>query len=186
MTQHRPSVIVTRRLPDAIETRMAELFSCRLNLTDEAFSKEQLIAAVQEADILVPTVTDEITEEILAQAGERLKLLASFGNGVDHIDLKACRQRKITVTNTPGVLTEDTADMTMALILSVSRRINEGMALIKSGEWQGWSPTGMLGHRMSGKRLGIVGMGRIGTGCCPARQRIRNRHTLPQPQACSG
>ncbi len=154
---------MTRRLPDAIETRMMELFDCRLNLTDEAFSREQLIAAVREADILVPTVTDDIDAELLEHAGENLKLIASFGTGVDHMDLGACRKKKITVTNTPGVLTDDTADMAMALILSVSRRINEGMALIKSGQWQGWSPTGMLGHRIHGKRMGIIGMGRIGT-----------------------
>ncbi|WP_417452431.1 2-hydroxyacid dehydrogenase [Kiloniella sp.] len=162
MTQKKPLVIVTRRLPDAIETRMMELFDCRLNLDDKPFSQKELIAAVKEAAVLVPTVTDRVDAGVLAQAGPNLRLIASFGTGVDHIDLKTCRQRGITVTNTPGVLTEDTADMTMALILAVSRRITEGVKLIKSGEWNGWSPTGMLGHRMWGKRLGIIGMGRIG------------------------
>ena len=159
----RPNVIVTRRLPDAVESRMRELFSCRLNTTDAPFSKNDLIDAVQCADILVPTITDQITAEIIAEAGAQLKLIASFGNGIDHIDLSACRQKKITVTNTPGVLTDDTADMTMALILSVSRRINQGTALVKSGAWQGWCPTGLLGNRINGKHMGIIGMGRVGT-----------------------
>ncbi len=159
----RPEVIVTRRLPDAVEGRMRELFSCHLNTTDAPFSKEDLIDAMQSADILVPTITDQITADIIAEAGARLKLIASFGNGIDHIDLSACRQKKITVTNTPGVLTDDTADMTMALILSVSRRINQGTALVKSGAWQGWCPTGLLGKRINGKRMGIIGMGRVGT-----------------------
>lgn len=159
----KPLVIVTRKLPDAIETRMAELFNVRLNLDDTPMSQAQLVEAVKAADVLVPTVTDRIDAAILAQAGENLRLIASFGTGVDHIDLASARQRGITVTNTPGVLTEDTADMTMALILSVARRVTQGERLIRSGKWQGWSPMGMLGHRIHGKRLGIVGMGRIGS-----------------------
>jgi glyoxylate reductase len=155
-------VVVTRRLPDVIETRMMELFDCRLNLEDKPMSQAQLIEAVKEAEVLVPTVTDRIDAAVLSQAGPQLKLIASFGTGVDHIDLKTARQRGITVTNTPGVLTEDTADMTMALILAVPRRLAEGERLVRSGEWQGWAPTGMLGHRVNGKRLGIIGMGRIG------------------------
>jgi glyoxylate reductase len=158
----KPLVIVTRKLPDAIETRMMELFSVKLNLDDHSMTQAELIEAVKAADILVPTVTDRIDGAILSQAGERLRLIASFGTGVDHIDLASARQRGITVTNTPGVLTEDTADMTMALILAVARRISEGERLMRSGKWQGWSPMGMLGHRIHGKRLGIVGMGRIG------------------------
>ncbi len=158
----KPLVIVTRKLPDAIETRMMELFSVKLNLDDHPMSQGELIEAVKAAEILVPTVTDRIDAAILSQAGERLRLIASFGTGVDHIDLASARQRGITVTNTPGVLTEDTADMTMALILAVARRISEGERLMRSGKWQGWSPMGMLGHRIHGKRLGIVGMGRIG------------------------
>ena len=162
MRSKRPFVIVTRKLPDPIETRMMELFTCRLNLDDKAFGKSELTAAVGQADVLVPTVTDRIDAEVLAAAGPGLKLIASFGTGIDHVDLAAAQQRGIIVTNTPGVLTEDTADMTMALILAVSRRLAEGERLIRSGGWTGWSPNSMLGHRIWGKRLGIVGMGRIG------------------------
>ncbi|MDF2096892.1 2-hydroxyacid dehydrogenase [Aquibaculum arenosum] len=159
---NKPLVIVTRRLPDVIETRMMELFNCRLNLDDTPMSQAELIDAVKVADVLVPTVTDRIDAAVLSHAGPQLRLIASFGTGVDHIDLKTARQRGITVTNTPGVLTEDTADMTMALILAVSRRLSEGERLVRSGKWHGWSPTSMLGHRIWGKRLGIIGMGRIG------------------------
>jgi glyoxylate reductase len=162
MRSKRPFVIVTRKLPDPIETRMMELFACRLNLDDTPLSKPDLIAAVERADVLVPTVTDRIDAEVLEAAGPTLKLIASFGTGVDHVDLAAAQRRGIIVTNTPGVLTEDTADMTMALILAVSRRLAEGERLIRSGGWTGWGPTSMLGHRIWGKRLGIVGMGRIG------------------------
>src|SRR6202030_4368160 len=162
MRSKRPFVIVTRKLPDPIETRMMELFACRLNLDDTSLSKPDLIAAVERADVLVPTVTDRIDAEVLDAAGPALKLIASFGTGVDHVDLAAAQRRGIIVTNTPGVLTEDTADMTMALILAVSRRLAEGERLIRSGRWTGWGPTSMLGHRIWGKRLGIVGMGRIG------------------------
>jgi len=158
----KPVVVVTRRLPDVIETRMMELFDARLNLDDHPMSQEELANAVAEADVLVPTVTDRIDSGVLSQAGPNLRLIASFGTGVDHIDLKTARQRGITVTNTPGVLTEDTADMTMALILAVARRLSEGERLVREGAWKGWSPTHMLGHRLGGKRLGIVGMGRIG------------------------
>jgi glyoxylate reductase len=139
-----------------------ELFACRLNLDDTPLSKPELIAAVQQADVLVPTVTDRIDAEVLDAAGPALKLIASFGTGVDHVDLAAAQRRGIIITNTPGVLTEDTADMTMALILAVSRRLAEGERLIRSGGWTGWGPTSMLGHRIWGKRLGILGMGRIG------------------------
>jgi glyoxylate reductase len=162
MPQQKPLVVVTRRLPDTIETRMRELFKASLNIDDHAMSKDELIEAVKSADVLVPTVTDEIDADIIAAAGPQLKMIANFGNGVDHIDLNAARERGITVTNTPGVLTDDTADMTMALILSVSRRIAEGARVIPEGNFHGWSPTWMLGHRITGKRLGIVGMGRIG------------------------
>lgn len=141
---------------------MRELFKASLNIDDHAMSKDELIEAVKSADVLVPTVTDEIDADIIAAAGPQLKMIANFGNGVDHIDLNAARERGITVTNTPGVLTDDTADMTMALILSVSRRIAEGARVIPEGNFHGWSPTWMLGHRITGKRLGIVGMGRIG------------------------
>jgi glyoxylate reductase len=163
MRSKRPFVIVTRKLPDPIETRMMELFACRLNLDDKPLDKAELIEAVGSAEVLVPTVTDRIDGEVLAAAGPALKLIASFGTGVDHVDLAAAHQRGIIVTNTPGVLTEDTADMTMALILAVSRRLAEGERLIRSGGWTGWGPTSMLGHRIWGKRLGIIGMGRIGT-----------------------
>src|SRR5882724_12836607 len=162
MPSKKPLVIVTRKLPDAIETRMMELFVTRLNLDDVPLSQAQLVAAVKEADVLVPTVTDRIDAAVLGEAGPALSLIASFGTGVDHIDLATARARGITVTNTPGVLTEDTADMTMALILAVARRLSEGERLVRAGKWQGWAPTNMLGQRLSGKRLGIVGMGRIG------------------------
>jgi glyoxylate reductase len=162
MPKKRPLVIVTRRLPGVVETRMCELFDTRLNLEDKPMEAGQLVAAVKAADVLVPTVTDEIDASILAQAGPNLKLIANFGNGVDNIDVQAALSRGITVTNTPGVLTEDTADMTMALVLAVARRIAEGARIIPEDEWGGWSPTWMLGHRITGKRLGIVGMGRIG------------------------
>jgi glyoxylate reductase len=161
--KRRPVVVVTRRLPDVVETRMRELFDARLNLDDKPMSQADLMEAVKSADVLVPTVTDEIDASVLAQAGPDLKLVANFGNGVDNIDVQAALSRGITVTNTPGVLTEDTADMTMALILAVARRIAEGAHVIPGDSWTGgWSPTWMLGHRITGKRLGIVGMGRIG------------------------
>jgi glyoxylate reductase len=161
-TRKRPLVIVTRKLPDTVETRMRELFDARLNVDDKPMSASELAQAAAGADVLVPTVTDRIDAEVIAAAGERLKLIANFGNGVDNIDVAAAVQRTITVTNTPGVLTEDTADMTMALILAVPRRLAEGIRTLEGGGWQGWSPTWMLGHRIWGKRLGIIGMGRIG------------------------
>jgi glyoxylate reductase len=162
MSAKKPLVIVTRKLPETIETRMMELFDTRLNLDDVPMTQAQLVAAAQEADVLVPTVTDHIDATVLGEAGPRLKLIASFGTGIDHIDMAAARAKGITVTNTPGVLTEDTADVTMALILSVARRLSEGERLVRRGDWHGWGPTTMLGHRLWGKRLGIVGMGRIG------------------------
>jgi glyoxylate reductase len=163
MSRTRPVVVVTRKLPDAIETRMMELFQARLNTTDQPFSRAELVEAVKSCDVLVPTVTDRVDSPVLAHAGERLRLIANYGTGVDNIDVEAAYKRGITVTNTPGVLTEDTADMTMALVLAVSRRLAEGERLARSGDWAGWSPTSMLGHRIWGKRLGIVGMGRIGS-----------------------
>ena len=162
MTKKKPVVVVTRRLPDVVETRMRELFDTRLNVDDRPMTPAELVEAMRSADVLVPTVTDKIDSGLLAQAGDNLRLIANFGNGVDNIDVQTALSRGITVTNTPGVLTEDTADMTMALILAVARRIAEGARVIPDGEWNGWSPTWMLGHRITGKRLGIVGMGRIG------------------------
>ena len=158
----KTKVILTRKLPDSVETRMRELFDAELSADDVQLSSEQLVQLMQQADVLVPTVTDKIDAEMLEQAGPQLKLIASFGTGVDHIDLDAAKAKGITVTNTPGVLTEDTADVAMALILAVPRRIAEGDRRARSGEWTGWSPTGMLGHRINGKRLGIIGMGQIG------------------------
>ncbi|WP_404933953.1 2-hydroxyacid dehydrogenase [Nitratireductor sp. L15S-10] len=160
----KPLVVITRKLPDQVETRMRELFDARLNLDDKRMTQPELVAAVKEADVLVPTITDRIDAALIAQASERLKLIANFGNGVDNIDVAAAARKGITVTNTPNVLNEDTADMTMALMLAVPRRLTEGAELLRSGEkWGGWSPTWMLGHRIWGKRLGIVGMGRVGT-----------------------
>ncbi|MCB1514369.1 MAG: D-glycerate dehydrogenase [Hyphomicrobiaceae bacterium] len=163
-TQKKPVVIVTRKLPDVIETRMRELFDARLNENDHPMSQAELVAAAKEADVLVPTVTDRIDRAVISQAGPNLRLIANFGTGVDNIDLDTARNRAITVTNTPGVLTEDTADMTMALILAVPRRLSEATNYLKDPRthWAGWSPTWMLGHRIFGKRLGIIGMGRIG------------------------
>jgi len=161
-SKKKPLVIVTRKLPDPIETRLMELFDTRLNADDKAMTSVELVEAVKAADVLVPTVTDRIDSRILSQAGPRLKLIASFGTGVDHIDLDTARQRGITVTNTPGVLTEDTADMTMALVLATARRMGEGERMVREHKWAGWSPTAMLGARLLGKRMGIVGMGRIG------------------------
>jgi len=163
MSTSKPVVIVTRRLPEATEARMQELFDTRLNIEDVPMDDAALVAAMQDADVLVPTVTDHIRTDLIAQAGDRLKLIANYGNGVDNIDLPAARERGITVTNTPSVLTEDTADMTMALLLAVPRRLAEGARLLRSGDWEGWSPTLLPGRRIWGKSLGIVGMGRIGT-----------------------
>jgi glyoxylate reductase len=183
----RPLVVVTRRLPDVIETRMRELFDAQLNLEDRPLQPAELAAAVKEADVLVPTVTDEITAAVLAEAGPNLKLVANFGNGFDNIDVQAALARGITVTNTPGVLTEDTADMTMALILAVARRIAEGARVIPENDWGGWSPTWMLGHRVTGRRLGIVGMGRIGQALARRAKAFglsihyhNRRHVLPR------
>ena len=163
MTQKKPVVFLTRKLPESTETRMRELFDTRLNETDLPMSDTELRDVVKQADVLVPTVTDRIDADLIAAAGDQLKLIASFGTGVDHIDLAAARARGITVTNTPGVLTEDTADVALALMLAVPRRIAEGDKVARAGDWNGWSPTGMLGHRINGKRLGIIGMGRIGS-----------------------
>ncbi|PSC03891.1 D-glycerate dehydrogenase [Alsobacter soli] len=162
MSKKKPLVVVTRKLPDVVETRMRELFDARLNVNDAPMSPGELVEAVKTADVLVPTITDKIDSSLLAQAGENLRLIANFGNGVDNIDVQTALSRGITVTNTPGVLTEDTADMCMALILAVARRVAEGARVIPEETWNGWSPTWMLGHRITGKRLGIVGMGRIG------------------------
>ncbi|WP_341991745.1 D-glycerate dehydrogenase [Azorhizobium sp. AG788] len=164
MARRKPLVVVTRKLPDTVETRMRELFDAQLNVDDIPMDQAALVAAVKHADVLVPTLTDRIDNAVLSQAGENLRLIASFSNGVDHIDVSSALARGITVTNTPGVLTEDTADMTMALILAVPRRLVEGAQTLigERDEWSGWSPTWMLGRRIWGKRLGIIGMGRIG------------------------
>ena len=162
MAARKPKVIVTRRLPDPVETRMRELFDTELNLDDVPLDREALIRAVQRADAIVPTITDHIDADLIAAAGDKLKLIANFGAGVDHIDVAAANERGIAVTNTPGVLTEDTADLTMALIMAVSRRIVEGANVVQAGEFTGWTPTWMMGRRVNGKRLGIIGMGRIG------------------------
>ena len=180
-----PKVIVTRELSDPVMDRMEQLFETTNNRADVPMTRDQLAAAMADCDVLVPTVTDEIDAGLIEAAGDRLRLIANFGAGVNHIALKAARARGIIVTNTPGVLTEDTADMTMALIVSVPRRLAEGEKLVRSGQWKGWSPGGMLGHRIGGKALGIIGMGRIGQAVA---QRARafglsihyhNRHRLP-------
>ena len=181
-----PKVVVTRELPDAVMDRLETLFDTRNNRSDQPLPRDQLVAALKDCDVLVPTVVDTIDAELIAEAGERLKLIANFGAGVNHIDLKAARARGIIVTNTPGVLTEDTADMTMALIVSVPRRLAEGEKLVRSGEWKGWTPGGMLGHRIGGKALGIVGIGRIGQAVARRARAFglsihyHNRHRLPK------
>jgi glyoxylate reductase len=158
----RPVVVVTRRLPAAIETRMMELFDARLNADDRPLAARQITAACKGADVLVPTVTDTIDAALIKALPDNIRLIANFGVGVNHIDLKAAAARGMIVTNTPGVLTDDTADLTIALLLAVPRRMVEGAILARTGNWTGWSPTFMLGHRVTGKRLGIIGMGRIG------------------------
>jgi len=162
MASDRLSVVVTRRLPEPVETRMKELFDVELNPEDRKLSRDEIAEAMRRADVLVPCVTDQIDSAMLAQAGEKLKLIANYGAGVDHIDVATARQRGIHVSNTPGVLTDDTADMTMALMLAVTRRMPEGLSTMQAGEWGGWSPTAFLGGRIGGKRLGILGMGQIG------------------------
>ena len=162
MASKKLSVVVTRRLPPSVETRMTELFDVALRDDDTPMTREALATAMQGADVLVPTITDQIDARLLAQAGDKLKLIANYGAGVDNIDVATARQRGILVSNTPGVLTDDTADMTMALMLSVLRRIPEGMRVAQSDDWAGWAPTAMLGGRIAGRRLGILGMGRIG------------------------
>ncbi|SDX13359.1 2-hydroxyacid dehydrogenase [Litoreibacter albidus] len=162
MPNQKLSVVVTRRLPEHVETRMTELFNVSLRSDDVPMTREELVEAVKTADVLVPTLTDKIDAGLLGQASEKLKLIANYGAGVDHIDVHTARQRGILVSNTPGAAAEDTADMTMALILAVTRRIPEGLAVMQSGDWDGWSPTALMGGRISGRRLGILGMGRIG------------------------
>ncbi len=162
MPSKRLSVVVTRRLPDAVETRLKELFDVRLRDSDTPMTQAELTEAVKSADVLVPTVTDRIDAGLIGQAGDRLRLIANFGAGVDHIDVDTARSRGILVSNTPGVVTEDTADMVLALMLSVTRRIQEGLNVMQSGDWEGWAPTAFLGGRLGGRRLGILGMGRIG------------------------
>lgn len=162
MPAQRLTVVVTRRLPEPVETRMKELFDVELRDPDTPMTREELAAAMRRADVIVPNLTDQIDAALIAQAGDRLKLIANYGAGLDHIDVATARARGILVSNTPGVVTEDTADMTMALILGVTRRIPEGIATMQAGEWAGWSPMAMLGGRIGGRRLGILGMGRIG------------------------
>ena len=162
MPTARLSVVVTRRLPEAVETRMKELFDVQLREDDTPMTRAELVEAMASADVLVPTVTDEIDAGLIAQAGARMRLIANYGAGWDHIDVETARQRGILVSNTPGVLTDDTADMTMALMLAVIRRMPEGLAIMNEGKWTGWSPTALLGGRIGGRRLGILGMGRIG------------------------
>ena len=180
-----PTVVVTRELPDVVMERMETLFATTNNRADAPLDADALAAAAADCDVLVPAVTDQIDSALIARAGNRLKLIANFGAGVNHIDLRAARARGIIVTNTPGVLTEDTADLTMALIVSVPRRLAEGEKLVRSGEWRGWSPGGMLGHRIGGKALGIVGMGRIGQAVARRARAFgltihyHNRHRLP-------
>jgi glyoxylate reductase len=181
----RPRVIVTRRLLPDVEARMAQLFDVSLNRDDVPMTRDELAAAMRDCDVLVPTVTDPIDAKLIAQAGERLGLIASFGAGTEHIDLAAARARKIMVTNTPGVFTDDTADLTLALIILVSRKFVNGARILREGRWEGWAPSALLGHSLGGKRLGIVGMGRIGQAVAHRARAFgmeihyHNRHRLP-------
>ncbi|WP_138933870.1 2-hydroxyacid dehydrogenase [Roseovarius arcticus] len=162
MPSERLSVVVTRRLPAPVEARLSELFNAHLRPDDTPMTRDELVEAARGADVLVPTLSDRIDAGLIGQAGDRLKLIANYGAGVDHIDVATARQRGILVSNTPGVSADDTADMAMALILATLRRIPEGLAMMQSGEWAGWSPTALMGGRVSGRRLGILGLGRIG------------------------
>lgn len=181
----KPRVHVTRRLLPSVEARMGELFDVVPNMSDHPLTRDALVAAMRDADVLVPTVTDRIDAAMLEEAGDRLGLIANFGAGIEHIDLAAARARKVIVTNTPGVFTDDTADLAMMLILSVPRRLGEGSRLVRDGKWTGWAPSAMLGHRIAGKRLGIVGMGRIGQAVAHRARAFgleityHNRHRLP-------
>ena len=180
-----PRVVVTRHLMPSVEARMGELFAVKLNEADVPLGRDGLVAAMRDADVLVPTVTDRIDAEMIAAAGERLGLIANFGAGTEHIDLAAARARKIVVTNTPGVFTDDTADLTMMLILAIPRRAGEGSRLVRDGAWTGWAPLAMLGHRIGGRRLAILGMGRIGQAVAHRARSFgldvayHNRHRLP-------
>ena len=180
-----PRVIVTRRLMPSVEARMAELFEVVPSSDDHPMGRDELIAAMRDADVLVPTVTDRIDRAMIEAAGARIGLIANFGAGIEHIDLAAARAAKIIVTNTPGVFTDDTADLTMTLILSVPRRVVEGVRLVRRGEWSGWAPSAMLGHRIGGKRLAIIGMGRIGQAVAHRARAFgldiayHSRHRLP-------
>ncbi|UWQ08453.1 D-glycerate dehydrogenase [Aliiroseovarius crassostreae] len=162
MAAERLSVVVTRRLPEVVETRMKELFDVTLRDSETPMTRAELVEAMKNCDVLVSTVNDQIDANMLAAAGERLRLIANYGAGVDHIDVGSARQRGVLVSNTPGVSADDTADMAIALILAVTRRIPEGIREMDSGKWQGWSPTALLGNRIQGRRVGIIGMGRVG------------------------
>ncbi len=184
MAKQRLSVVVTRRLPEAVETRLSELFDVVLRDDDTPMTRDEMVSAMKQADVLIPTLSDKIDSAMLSQAGERLKLIANYGAGVDHIDVATARQRGILVSNTPGVSADDAADMALALILSATRRVPEGLARMQSGTWDGWAPTALLGHRVHGKRLGILGMGRIGTAvarraqACGMQIHYHNRRRL--------
>jgi len=185
MSKQQLSVVVTRRLPEVVEKRLSELFDVRLRETDLPMSRSELAEAMRSCDVLVPTLTDQIDNALLAQSGGRLRLIANYGAGVDHIDVSTARQQGVLVSNTPGVLTDDTADMTMALLLAVTRRMSEGMAQMQKGQWDGWAPNALLGGRISGRRLGILGMGQIGQAVARRARPSACRSTTTIAAACA-
>ena len=162
MLRKKPKVFITRRLPKKIETRMMELFDATLNDTDLLLKEDELISVFKKYEIIVPSIADNISKRVIENAGLQLRLIANFGAGVDHIDIEEAKEKNLIVTNTPGYLADDTADLVMSLLLALPRRLYEGSRVVANGSWNGWSPTSLLGNRIYGKRLGIIGMGRIG------------------------
>ena len=185
MLNKKPKVFITRRLPKKVETRMMELFDTTLNESDTLLNESELIEVFSKYEIIVPSIADNISEKVINNVGDNTKLIANFGSGIDHINLEACQEKGLIVTNTPGLLAEDTADLVMSLVLALPRRLYEGSKIVLDGKWNGWSPTKLLGTRVFGKRLGIIGMGRIGQAIAKRARSFgiaihyHNRNQLP-------